>query len=88
MILGPRGQRSRSQGHKVHNIATTEPCMRCGAVLLSYLFHGDTAMQNCLIKGDRVPAQICIRFENVSLGFVSGLYSVLSESHLAASAGG
>jgi len=54
---------SRSQGHKVHNVATRQPC---GTVSLrlcrrvtrrsrtAVLLRHDTTAQDCLIRGDRV----------------------------------
>ena len=57
------GQRSRSQGNKVHNIATRQPCgtvllllcrratRRCRTAVSS---HNDTTVQDCLVEGDRM----------------------------------
>jgi len=59
----PKGQRSRSQGHKVHNVATRQPCCTVSLRLCrratrrsrtAVSSRDDTTVQDCLIEGDRV----------------------------------
>jgi len=63
MNIRSKDQTSRSQGHKVHNITTRQPCgtaslrlcrratRRCRTAVSS---RDDTTAQDCVITGDRV----------------------------------